>query len=307
MRPAPRAVDFVSGAQHGRRMDGRENALGQRRFHEPASALRDLETFAQQRPRRDGAQAHQHPGPDDSDLGIHPGPARGDLGGAGRLVDAAFAARLPFEVLHDVCQVHLVAFDPRLGERAIQEPARRPDEDVPFDIFDVAGLLAHHHHGGAAGALAEDGLRPARVEVAGAASGCRRAQRRQGHPSRQDRRHRRANRRIRRRPCRRSRTSMRDPLSHRAPRLPSARAPRPAGPPPSPCGAPSTPRSPRDPRLFPMATARLRRKRRTPARFIALPFSIARSSSSDRRHRASSAGCRAPAVPPTPDPSSPLA
>ena len=54
--------------------------------------------------------------------------------------------------------------------------------------------------------------------------------------------------------------------------------------------------------LLPIATARLRRSRRTPARFIALPFSSARSSSSDARHRSSSRGPSSPRAAARPDP-----
>ena len=53
-------------------------------------------------------------------------------------------------------------------------------------------------------------------------------------------------------------------------------------------------RPPPESPLLPIATARLRRSRRTPARFIALPFSSARSSSSVRCHRSSSGGASRP-------------
>jgi hypothetical protein len=48
------------------------------------------------------------------------------------------------------------------------------------------------------------------------------------------------------------------------------------------------------PPVLPIATARFRRNRRTPARFMALPFSSARSSSSDRDHKSSSRGPSSP-------------
>src|SRR5205085_5780207 len=87
-----------------------------------------------------------------------PRAAGGDLARAGLGVDAALAARLPLEVLHDVRDIDPPAIDPRIRERAIEKLACGADERATREVFLVARLLADEHQGGVAIALAEHRL-----------------------------------------------------------------------------------------------------------------------------------------------------
>jgi hypothetical protein len=98
-------------------------------------------------------------------------------------VEAALSAtRLPLEVLDGVRDVGIAAVDPRLIERAIEDPPSRPDERLACAILLVARLLAHQHHVRATRTGAEDGLRPEAPQAAGAAARRGFAQARQRRP-----------------------------------------------------------------------------------------------------------------------------
>ena len=83
--------------------------------------------------------------PDDFQLGLEPRAARGDLRRAGRLVDAPLAALGELEVLHGVRDVHVLAVQSDLDQRAVEHLAGRTDEGRALAIFLIAGLLAHQH------------------------------------------------------------------------------------------------------------------------------------------------------------------
>src|SRR4051794_2917812 len=80
-------------------------------------------------------------------------------------MNAAFAARLPFEMLHGVSHVDVAAIDARFFERAIEQLAGGPDERLSGEIFLVAGLLAEEQQLRAFRSFAEDGLRSTFVEM----------------------------------------------------------------------------------------------------------------------------------------------
>src|SRR5262249_41714177 len=75
----------------------------------------------------------------------------------------------PLEVLHHVRNVHDLAIDAGLGERAIEELPRRPDERMAREILGVSRLLAHQHDLRMTRPLAEHRLRRVPVEIARAA------------------------------------------------------------------------------------------------------------------------------------------
>jgi hypothetical protein len=86
-------------------------------------------------------------------------------------VQATFAARLPLEVLHHVGDVDLLAIDPRLLQRVVEELAGRSHEGMPLLVLLIAGLLADEHDLAPRRALAKHGLRGLGVERAGGAVG----------------------------------------------------------------------------------------------------------------------------------------
>ena len=78
---------------------------------------------------------------------------------------ALFAAGLPLEMLDRVGDVHGAAVDPGRLQRVVEDASRGPDERCPLLVLLVAGLLTHQRHDGGNGALAEDRLGGAPVEV----------------------------------------------------------------------------------------------------------------------------------------------
>ena len=60
-------------------------------------------------------------------------------------MEAALAARFPFEMLHRVRDVNLRPIDPRLFECAIENLSRRTDEWFAGEVFLVAWLFAQQH------------------------------------------------------------------------------------------------------------------------------------------------------------------
>jgi hypothetical protein len=82
-------------------------------------------------------------------------------------------------VLDDVGHVDLRPVDAGRLHRAVEQPARRPDERLTGQVLTIARLLANEHQPRVARAIAEDRLRGVGVETAAAALLRRRAQRRQ--------------------------------------------------------------------------------------------------------------------------------
>jgi hypothetical protein len=114
------------------------------------------------------------------DLRLQPRAAGFDLTLRRRLVQAALAARLPFEVLHGVGDVKRGAVDSRRFEGTVEQASRRPDKGQPAPVLLVAGLLADQHQPGARGSGAEHRLRRMLPQRAVAAAAGVLAQRLQG-------------------------------------------------------------------------------------------------------------------------------
>jgi len=111
---------------------GRHDEGSQRRLDEQATILGDAERPAQERLRRGRAEAHQHRRSHLVELGVEPRPARQLLAQVGFPVDPALASWccLPPEVRDHVGHVDVGTIDTRFPQRAIEDPAGRPDEVV---------------------------------------------------------------------------------------------------------------------------------------------------------------------------------
>src|ERR1043165_1386121 len=100
----------------------------ERRRHEPAALGRHFELPAEQRLRRGRSQTHERLRLHDRQLLVYPGTARVDLALPRLLVEAAFPARFPLEVLDDIRDVDRLPIDAGLLERAVEELAGRADK-----------------------------------------------------------------------------------------------------------------------------------------------------------------------------------
>ena len=98
--------------------------------------------FSQHSLRRGCAQTNHDFGPHRFQFGIEPRSAGGNLQRIRLLVDAAFAARLPLEMLHRIGDENLFAVDAHLIESFIEHATGRADEGMPGEIFFIARLLA---------------------------------------------------------------------------------------------------------------------------------------------------------------------
>ncbi len=95
------------------------------RFEDFSAFPRDAKGRAEERLGRGRAEADESFWPNDTQFRFHPGPAGGDITRIWLLMNAAFPARLPFEVLDRVRHVNRVAIDPRVFQRAIEKLAGR--------------------------------------------------------------------------------------------------------------------------------------------------------------------------------------
>src|SRR4051812_11925626 len=86
-------------AQDRGRVDGRGDAIGQRRVDELAALAADAKLAAQQCLGGRRSEADEHLWPHGRELPLEPWPTRLDLFDVGLLVDAPLAARSPLEVL----------------------------------------------------------------------------------------------------------------------------------------------------------------------------------------------------------------
>jgi len=127
-------------------------------MEDAAAVLRDVERFTEEGLGGGGAEADDHFRLNLFQFGIEPGAAGGDFAGAGSFMEAAFAARLPFEVLDGVGDVDFVAVDAGFGEAAVEQQAGGTDKGLAFAIFAVAGLFADEDEAGRCIAGAKDGL-----------------------------------------------------------------------------------------------------------------------------------------------------
>jgi len=97
--------------------------------------------------RRGCAKTHDHFRFQRGDFRVEPEPAGFYLTGIRSFVDAAFSARLPLEVLHKVCQIHLFQINSSVLQRSPQEFAGWSDEGLPLLIFLIARYFPDHHDG----------------------------------------------------------------------------------------------------------------------------------------------------------------
>ena len=161
---------FVVGrAQNRRRVDSRGNQRRQRRFHQLAALSRDAEIARDERLRSRCAEAYDDLRADTGYLCFQPRAAGGDFFGIRFFVNPEFPARGRIEVLDDVRDIDVRAVYSRLCESHIEQFPGWSDKGVAFEIFAIAGLLAHQHYFGAGVALAENRLRGALPDVAAAA------------------------------------------------------------------------------------------------------------------------------------------
>src|SRR5581483_5725678 len=160
---------LVWRAQNRGRMHRREHERRERRGHERAPLRRHLELPPEQRLRRRRPKTDDRARFHELNFRIEPRTARRDLRRVRFLVNAALAARLPFEMLDDVGDVDRRAIDAGVDERAIEQLAGRADERVAGEVFLIARLLADQHQLGLACAFAEHGLRTAQIQIAGLA------------------------------------------------------------------------------------------------------------------------------------------
>ncbi len=69
-------------------------------------------------------------------------------------------------MLHNIRDIHLVSFDPRLGESVIKYFSCGPNEWSTLTIFLIPGLFTHEHDRSSRLSLAEDGLCSGLPEIA---------------------------------------------------------------------------------------------------------------------------------------------
>src|SRR5579871_5440174 len=104
-------------------MNGRSDERRERRMNEAAAQLGHTKIAAEQRLCRSRAEADEHFRPDERDLGIEPRLAGADLHRIGLPMDAALAARRPFEMLHHVGDISLAPRDAGLSQATVEQLA----------------------------------------------------------------------------------------------------------------------------------------------------------------------------------------
>jgi hypothetical protein len=80
-------------------------------------------------------------------------------------VNASFAARLPFEMLHRIRDVNLLAIDSRFFERAIHNFSRRSDKGFAGHILMIARLFTDQHNAASRGVAEKIGMQFERKTV----------------------------------------------------------------------------------------------------------------------------------------------
>src|SRR5262249_55640319 len=103
-------------------------------------------------------QAHNDSRLDRGDFCVEPGATRGNFTGARLLMNAALAARLPFEMLHYVRHVDLFAIDTGFDKGSVQQPPRRPYKGFTAEILVVPGLFSNQHDLRSRAAFPKDSL-----------------------------------------------------------------------------------------------------------------------------------------------------
>src|SRR5712691_11019711 len=116
-------------------MHCRHHACRDWRYQDLAALARDAEGWAENGLRGGRSETNEDAWPNESQFRFQPWPAGRDLARVWLFVNAAFPARLPFEVLHCVSEVNFVAVDPGFFERAIEQLSGRSDERFSAQVF----------------------------------------------------------------------------------------------------------------------------------------------------------------------------
>jgi hypothetical protein len=165
-------------------MMSREDRFRPGTFEEPSALLCDAKVLAQQGLGRRRAQAHDRRWLNDEDLGLQPRSAGFDLAGTRLFMQPAFSAWLPAKVLHDIGNVHVVAFETRFDKGVVQKPARGANEGLARNVFLITRRLTDKHDGRPPWPFAKHGLCGVLVQIAPPAMLGRLAHRFQVHPIR---------------------------------------------------------------------------------------------------------------------------
>jgi hypothetical protein len=159
---------FVIGrTKNGRRMHGGHDMRTERGLEEFAATLGDSESATEQSLCRGRAKADDDFGFQQRDFGVEPWPASGNFGAIWFLVNAAFAARFPFEMLNSIGDVNFGAVQAGFVQCGVEKFSGRADKRFALLIFLVAGLFTDKQDSRFAGTFAEDGLRRLFVETTG--------------------------------------------------------------------------------------------------------------------------------------------
>src|ERR1051325_5867092 len=127
-------------------MDRGHDVPGQRRFDQLATVLRHLEVISNQRLCCGRAATHHDFWFQQAEFGIQPWPTRGDFARVGLFVNAPLAFRFPFEVLHRIGDVNLVAIDAGFDKRFVEQLARRADKWFAREVFVVTRLFPYKNN-----------------------------------------------------------------------------------------------------------------------------------------------------------------
>src|SRR5260370_38398320 len=150
-------------------MNSREYPWCELRGQHLAPLPGDPESRAENGLRRCRTHCHDEVGLNDPQFLFQPRTARCDFARVRLLMNPAFSAGLPFEVLHSVRDVNLRPIDSSVRERAIHNFASRTYEWFARDIFVIARLLANQHHRYALGTFAKNRLGRSLVQMTSSA------------------------------------------------------------------------------------------------------------------------------------------
>lgn len=151
---------------HGRGVDGDEHIGRERALYRPAPEFVQANNPAEHRSGGRGAQADDDARLNHLELGLEPRAAGGNLCSRGFLMPAAFAVRLPFEMLHGVRDIDVVPRNAGFDERFVQQSSGRSDKGMARFVFLIPRLLPDEHDFGMVRALPEHGLSRALVQIA---------------------------------------------------------------------------------------------------------------------------------------------
>src|SRR5438270_4127272 len=109
----------------------------------PTTLSGDLESASKQRLCRRGTHTNNDFGADDADFFLKPRTASGDFDCVRLLMNAAFAPGFPFEMLHYICNVNIVAFNARGLKGLIEQLPCWSHKWTSLEIFLIARLFAY--------------------------------------------------------------------------------------------------------------------------------------------------------------------